>query len=304
MNDPATGNVPRRRRSWYRRRLRNQRILGTSVLMVIIVAFCWQNAARLLELPAFHFPQVLPDSFRARQDFRTADDQSWTPVRGGRHKSYLSRIPGVYPYSLVPGGVENPASLREIAARDRAIGRHYAHFDYNKAHLVRLTEPLDVYVSYRIRDTIFWSRKTIRLPAGETLLTDGKMSLRAKCGNQISNTPQPEVSDQEPDEDVLNQPVAMAEFVPPLHPPAPNLPAGSPMASATAFSGGFAFPVVAMGGGAPVTVCRYEDGAIDKKCKPHHKPPRTSEPAAFMLIAFGLAMVLWRYQSSRRPLAA
>lgn len=302
LTDPANGNASRRRRSWYRRRLRNRRILGTSILVAVIAAFCWQNAANLLHWRSLSVSEFLPESSLARRDFRAVDNLVRTSLHSGRRKNYLPRIEGVYPYSLVPGGVKNPESLREIAAHDRAIARHYARFDYNKAHIVRLSEPLDVYVSYRIRDTIFWTRKRIRLPAGEMLLTDGNMSLRAKCGNQISTTPQPEVSDQEPDEAVLDQPVAMADFVPPLHPPAPNLPAGAPMASPE-FSGGFSFPLVALGGAAPVSVCRYEDGAIDKKCRAHKKPPKTSEPAAILLIASGLAMVFWRYQSSRRPLA-
>lgn len=303
MNDRANGNVLRRRRSWYRRRLRTQRTLGMSILVAVIAAFCWQNASRFFSLPSFHASQVLPDSFTTRANRRMLDDLAATPQHGTKRTRYVTRIPGVYPYSLIPGGVKNPAALQEVTAQDHALSRHYAQFDYSKAHLVRVTEPREVYVSYRIRDTVFWTRKTVRLPVGEMLLTDGKIALRAECGNQISETPQPEVSDQEPEEAVLDQPVAMATFVPPLRPAAPDLPAGAPMASAFS-TAGFSFPLVAVGGGPPVGVCRYEDGVVDKHCRPRHKPPRTPEPATMILIASGLSIILWRYQVNRRSLPA
>ena len=121
---------------------------------------------------------------------------------------------GVYPYSIVPGGLKSAQALRQAAASDKAVARHFSQFDYSRAHLVRLTEPREVYVSYRIRDTVFWTQKRIRLQAGEMLLTDGKITARAKCGNQVSSTAKPEVSNEEPEEDVLDQPVALEPMGP------------------------------------------------------------------------------------------
>src|SRR5258707_13191084 len=111
----------------------------------------------------------------------------------------LARIPGVYAYSVVPGGVKNPDDLRAATARDYVVRRHYAHFDFSHARLVRATEARQVYLSYRIRDNIFWTRRRIRLHLGELLLTDGKITARARCGNQISENAKPEVSNEEPD---------------------------------------------------------------------------------------------------------
>ncbi len=200
---------------------------------------------------------------------------------------------------MVPGGVRNGQSLRELAARDRAVARHYANFDYGKARLVRVTEPRDVYVSYRIRDTIFWTHKKIRLLPGEALLTDGNMTARAKCGNQISDTAKPDVSDQEPDEEVLDQPVALEPLGPslPLRPALrPALPIGQPPPGAL-YGGGFSFPYAPVAGPS-AAVCRFLDGAIDRHCRPHKKP-NTPEPATLILLASGGAMILWRYKKHR-----
>ena len=294
MTDRASVNAPRRRRTWYRRRLRRQRTFAVAILVAIIAFVCWQNADRLFSASR-HVSRSSYDPFRARLSLR--GDVSWTSPHGSKRPRYVERIQGVYPYSVVPGGLKDPASLREVAARDRAVSQHYARFDYSKAHLVRVTEPREVYVSYRIRDTIFWTHKKIRLPAGELLLTDGKITARAKCGNQISEAAKPDVSDQEPEEAVLDQPVELEgpPLPPRLGPPAFNLPIGPPVATPL-YAGGFVFPYAPLGG-SPVSGCTLKNGVMDKNCHPH-KPP-TPEPAPIILIASGLGIVMWRYRNGR-----
>jgi hypothetical protein len=295
LKDGSNGTVVRRRRSWYRRRLRRQRTLAAVILVLVIAAVCWQSAARFFKLSTLHASDILPDSFTKRN--YDQGNLALAPTHGTKQRRYVARIGGVYPYSVVPGGVRGPQSLRESAARDGAVARHYAHFDYGKARLVRVTEPREVYVSYRIRDTIFWTHKKIRLLPGEPLLTDGNITARAKCGNQISDTAKPDVSDQEPDEEVLDQPVALEPLGPPLPlRPAlsPPLPVGQPPAAGL-YGGGFSFPYAPVAGPSP-EVCRFLDGAIDRHCRPHHKKPNTPEPATMVLIASGMAMILWRYK--------
>jgi hypothetical protein len=302
LNDRASGRVRLRRRSWYRRRLKVQRTLAGAVLTAIFVAACWQSAARFSRSTSHSASHGWASALSSRTDIHR--DLAWTLPHHNK-RQYLSRIPSVYPYSVVPGGVPDAESLRRASAQDRAVSRHYAHFDYSKAHLIRVTEPREVYVSYRIRDTIFWTRKKILLHAGEALLTDGKIMARAKCGNQVSDTAQPEVSDQEPEQDILEQPVALEPLGPslPLRPQfkMPNLPAGPPMAPPL-YAGGFSFPLVPVAG-APARVCRFNDGAIDKHCRPHHKGPATPEPSAFILLASGMTILWWRYRKSRLAVA-
>jgi hypothetical protein len=100
--------------------------------------------------------------------------------------------------------VKDVDDLRYKALRDYVVRRHYAHFDYSHARLVQAREAREVYLSYRIRDSVFWTRRKIRLRLGEMLLTDGKITARARCGNQISDTAKPDVSEEEPAEDVFS----------------------------------------------------------------------------------------------------
>ncbi len=121
----------------------------------------------------------------------------------------------VYPYSVIPGGVRTPAELREVSARDPAVGEHYAGFDFQKARVVNVQQARMVYLSYRIGDKIYWTTKKVSLHAGENLITDGKITARTRCGNQVSALPQKNAFPQEP---------AIAEFDKPVGGISPRVP--------------------------------------------------------------------------------
>jgi hypothetical protein len=300
------GKTVRRRRSWYRRRLRIQRTLVAAAVGGLIVAACWQNAARYFSLPALHSSQVLPESFWVRANLKR--DPALAVPRSAKPAKYLQRIPGVYPYSVVAGGVKNLDDLRQVALHDGAVRRHYSHFDFNHAKLIRLPETREVFLSYRIRDTVFWTRKRVRLHPGELLLTDGKITARARCGNQISDTAKPDVSDEEPDEDVLDQPVVAVLSAPslPIRPvlAAPDLPTGQPSPPA-AFTGAFVFPYASLGLPMPSRVCPVDDVERKGNCVPkRHKGPIAPEPSTMLLVGSGLALIAWRHRKTTRPVAA
>lgn len=300
LKDRAIRRAPRRRRTWYRRHLRTRRIIATAALITVLGAVCALNFVRLLSAPrrGSHGTSGLfaSDLFALRGYLN--EELGFTPPHATQHPRYVARIPGVYPYSVVPGGVRNPGALRDAVARDRAVARHFAQFDFQRARLERLREAREVYVSYRIRDTVFWTRKKIRLPAGELLLTDGKIAARAKCGNQISEAAKPDLSDEEPDQDVLDQPVALE----PLGPPLPirqsaglDLPVGQPLVEGR--QGGFSFPAPISAG--RIVVCVKKNGTIDKNCGGPKGPP-TPEPGTMVLAGSGLALIFWRYRMRAR----
>lgn len=295
----------RRRRSWYRRRLRIRRTLAAVTVAILIAGASWQNAARYFVLPSLHASQVLPDSFWARENVHK--NLALMAARSAKPAKHLPRIANIYPYSVVPGGIKDPATLREAAATDYVVRRHYANFDYSQAHLVRATEAREVYLSYRVRNTVFWTRRKIRLHLGELLLTDGKITARARCGNQISDTAKPEVSNEEPAEDVIDQPVAQLEPAPPfpirpmLAPP--DLPSGEP-APPKLFAGAFFFPYVPVGVPIPSGRCPADDDVVNGRCHKRHKPPVVPEPPTMVLLSSGLAAMLWRYRRTVRPVAA
>jgi hypothetical protein len=296
------GSTGRRRRSWYRRRLRIQRSVIAFVMILLLAGVGWQSVSRFL-------------AYQSRKASRATADPSWkhgdihaklASLAAGRERANVPETARrVYPYSVIPGGVRSADDLRRVAEHDRLVWQHYLNFQYQHARLVRATEARGVYLSYRLRNHIYWTRKRIRLHPGELLLTDGTITARTRCGNQISEVPKPDVSAEEPSEDVLNRPVARVEPAPglPLHSALvrPSLPGVDPLApkGPQVFGGGFLFPYVPFG--VPLSgICENPTQGTSNKnenCVPkRHRVPLVPEPSTIFLISSGLAAVYWQYR--------
>jgi hypothetical protein len=117
----------------------------------------------------------------------------------------------VYAYSVVPGGVEDARELKWVAEHDPIVAAHYAGFDYDHARVVRLTLAQTVYVSYRIGNHVYWMRHRITLHKGEKLITDGKITARARCANRVEEMPQQLNSSSEPPAAKFEEPVGASE---------------------------------------------------------------------------------------------
>lgn len=102
--------------------------------------------------------------------------------------AFIRSIRPVYPYSVIPGGVYSSRELRDSIVRDPIVASHYVGFDIAHAALVRTTIPTLRYVSYRKNNQIIWTRKQLRIPKGELLISDGAHFARARCGNRLSST--------------------------------------------------------------------------------------------------------------------
>jgi hypothetical protein len=110
----------------------------------------------------------------------------------------------VYPYSVVAGGAHRPEELRRAITNDRVVAAHYSDFDVSKARVVKLSAAKTAYVSYRIKDRVYWTKNKVTLAKGENLITDGKNYARTRCANRVSDSAQAAVSPQEPSPNVLN----------------------------------------------------------------------------------------------------
>lgn len=111
----------------------------------------------------------------------------------------------VYKYSVIPGGAYSPEELVQALDSDAVAARHYAVF--RRAALrtepSRFAQP--VYLSYRVGDAVYWTRRPVALPPHEPLLTDGANFARARCGNRVAVTPQLPVQAASPAPGVLEE---------------------------------------------------------------------------------------------------
>ena len=120
--------------------------------------------------------------------------------------AYTRALHPNYPYSIIPGGAYSATELQTADQEDTVVKAHYADFNMKKVQMVQLTADRYQYVSYRLRKKVYWTKKKLRIPKGELLLTDGSSWARARCGNRLSEEPHAEVSVDEPSVKALSMP--------------------------------------------------------------------------------------------------
>lgn len=255
------------------------------LLGFLIAAFVigWQFAHEqpsfeALPLDAAKAAASLPENHNDRPAWPASSDLAFGPRRH------------VFPYSVIPGGISSPEELRQVAAHDPVVSQHFQGFNFEQAHLVRLSEKQSMYVSYRIGDKVYWTRRKVSLYPGETLISDGNIQARTRCGNRVALAPLNGGSPLEPTLAELEAPPI--PFDPGLSPPplpSPAMPklleAAVPRQKASPFW--FIPPIYVPPGSSrssPVPL------AV------------TPEPGSLILISSGLAGIYWRIRKTKRNL--
>ena len=129
--------------------------------------------------------------------FKAPTAATGTPkINKQTHPASYERV--VYPYSIIPGGIRSRADLVTSITNDPVVAEHYANFDLSQAKFIRSDEPQIVHVAYRLRNKVYWTAKTVKIPPGETLISDGKSVARTRCGNKVAALPQGPISPEEP----------------------------------------------------------------------------------------------------------
>jgi hypothetical protein len=187
----TAGTVIRRRPT--RRHCRNR-----AIRRVLLAVFC---AGLVCGLTSIALQRLSPSLFRS-------SNSSESGSRGNEanrallltQQESLRQIENrpAYPYSVVSGGVRDVHELKWAAEHDPVVASHYAGFDYDHARVVRLVLARTAYISYRIGNKVYWTRHRVSLKKGETLITDGKITARSRCGNRVEEVPQQATSSLEP----------------------------------------------------------------------------------------------------------
>ncbi len=206
----------------------------------------------------------------------------------------------VYPYSIIPGGIESADDLRRVSEHDEVVAHHYADFDFRHARVIELTEPRLVYLSYRIGSKVYWTTRQVTLHTGEKLITDGKIIARTRCANQVAalpqNVPPPPAA---PPPELFEQPIAGA-FPELVEGPYPVLSTGVgpgiPPSWGTVPIGGPVFPPI---GFPPSCLPLPKNGkpvpGKPKPCPPYSPPPPgVPEPGMIVLFISGGAGIYLR----------
>lgn len=212
----------------------------------------------------------------------------WDNLPIAKHESQPVENP-LFSYSIIPGGARSADELKNAMANDPIVAEHYAGFDLEKTRTVPAESSRLMYVSYRMGNSVFWTKRRLRIPAGEKLITDGKLEARTRCGNRVSELPVEPVSPEEPTEEAMERTqdsdLLAIETPPPAMPLSPP-----PTTDIPPIVGHHIFipPIIPIWwgagtppGGIPVT------------------PPGVPEPETYMLVAMGLSG-LWLLRKKRK----
>ncbi len=205
MNDPSGPRVRVRRRT---RRHRRNRLIRRSLLALVFVVGGLTGAA-LLPIDYSSFLNASWSSHPAPEWSDQSDVRRDLALSAAQMDAPSKNVRPVYPYSIVPGGIHDPKELESVFEHDPVVAAHYRGFDFRRARVVQLTQDRTVYVSYRIAGRVYWTTKRVLLHRGEKVITDGKMTLRTRCGNQVSETPRQEVSPHEPSIAKMERPIQL-----------------------------------------------------------------------------------------------
>ena len=184
----------------------------------------------------------------------------------------------VYPYSVVPGGIHSSEGLRQAVSRDPVVGLHYSHFNLARIRVARLKTARSAYVSYRIGNQVYWTRRKLKLAKGEEVITDGVHYARSRCGNLISSTPQAPTSVSEPPPQKFESPlIAGLPAEPPVFPYEPIPPVFVP--SGSSVPSGFIPPI-------PIVI--LPPGGTNPPGPPPVPATPVPEPSTWILLSVGL----------------
>lgn len=193
----------------------------------------------------------------------------------------------LYPYSVIPGGVESGAELKSAVEHDPLVADHYSDFDLGKAHVIVSDSDHMEYVSYRMANHIFWTNHRLLIRKGELLITDGTHTARTRCGNQLSDHAEQPTSPKQPSAQALESPANG------------NAPDGSAAPPPELFAGNYLpeeFPTpgshsaVPPGGptGTPIPPIYYPTIGGGTPGSSTTPPAPTPEPGSLLLVALGL----------------
>lgn len=257
-----------------KRHRRSHRLLRRALQTVLLLALAGLSLATLLLGLRNSSSQSMIAEI-ARHGLRAAATELKLPldIRMGRP---------VLPYSVVPGGLRSLRDVADSIDSDPVVALHYRGLHLENLVLRRTGAAMDVFVSYRVQNAIYWTSRKVHLAKGELVLVDGKNVVRARCGNRIAFELPPDAPKAPP----LEPPPVVFDYGLP-----PSFSPGEPPGEAPPEPVPEPWPPVFI---APVPCCAEYVGP------PLNPIASTPEPSTFLLLGAGISLLALRMKFGRR----
>jgi hypothetical protein len=201
---------------------KKKRLWLTTFGLLLLLHLSWFTAYRVSK-NADSWSDVISDASTDAnphgQRFSRQESSSHSNSRPGRV---------IYPNSVIRGGVHSPEEFKATLLKDSIVAAHFSDFNASQSRMVDVKVDKVAYVSYRINDKVYWTKKKVKLARGEKLITDGKNYARARCGNRISEVSQAPTAADEPTHAFLDTPIPADDKDPLLLAAMPKLVGPSP----------------------------------------------------------------------------
>lgn len=170
-----------------------------------------------------------------------------------------NRIVDVCGHEVVCGGIPDLDAFEKIRKSNTEVAKLYAALGAH-VYIAILSEDVWSYDSYRIGDTIYWTKTKKLIRAGEPIITDGQWAILMRCGNMIALTPQTPTENTVPPNEIYPPsiniiPVPDVPSPPPVEhtdiPPSPPTNITAQLCNYPSTSG-FVSVFTPAGGGAPI----------------------------------------------------
>ena len=202
MKNTSVSVVRRSRRS----RKQGRTKFLAALLFAATAAITWQFARQ--PVSSSSYPSLKPTPIGLNQVVPSG-------LASQEHAAFIAGRPSrpAYLYSVIPGGVASVEELRQAMEHDPVVAQEFKGFDFQRAHLVQVSEKQSMHVAYRVGDKVYWTRKKVALHPGETLISDGKIVARTRCGNRIATIPLGPPAMAEPVAADFNEPLFSNDMV-------------------------------------------------------------------------------------------
>ena len=143
----------------------------------------------LLIVGVIRYRFILKESIKLGTGIRANGIETYMPAPDARAER------SVYPFSVIPGGIASLDDVLNSVQRDPVVAQHYRDLSPIDMHFERLPVPIQVYASYRVGHSVFWTQHRIVVPRGELVLRDDSHFIRARCGNRLAFALPPEANE-------------------------------------------------------------------------------------------------------------
>ena len=282
MKNTSVSVVRRSRRS----RKQGRTKFLAALLFAATAAITWQFARQ--PVSSSSYPSLKPTPIGLNQAVPSG-------LASQEHAAFIAGRPSrpAYLYSVIPGGVASVEELRQAMEHDPVVAQEFKGFDFQRAHLVQVSEKQSMHVAYRVGDKVYWTRKKVALHPGETLISDGKIVARTRCGNRIAMTPLGPPAMAEPVAADFNEPLFSNDMVTHEVEPQPETYAAALPEQANSLQPARHRRVV------PYFLLPFF-GLPSAAGSSHTPLAVTPEPGTMLLLSSGLVGVYWKARKSRR----